>query len=63
MKSRLCYAVVEVGLNGKINLAVSHWYFENHSEALEFANEIGSKNPECMFMVIVLTKTARRIGE
>ena len=50
------YAVVEVSLDGKIDLGVSHWYYTDHSKALAFANEIGSNNADRKFHVISLTR-------
>ena len=50
------YAVIEVDLDGKINLGVSHWFFLNIKDALEFANAIGSNNPDCKFHVVTLKR-------
>jgi len=56
MKNTYMYAVVEVSLDGKIDLGVSHWYYTDHSKALAFANEIGSNNADRKFHVISLTR-------
>jgi len=56
MKSSFTYAVVEVSLDGKIDMGVSHWHYTDYSKALAFANEIGSNNADRKFYIIQLTR-------
>ena len=60
-KTTFKYAVIEVDLDGKINLGVSHWFFSVYSDALAFANEIGSNNTECKFYIISMAQKGSEV--